>query len=77
MSLLRVAGLVLLNATLTVAFTAAKAAQPPSQKGAYGNFAARFASPPAAGRILKIIHGWPDQPEAQDDLIRRLTAQGF
>lgn len=77
MSLLRVAGLVLLNATLTVAFTAAKAAQPPSQKGAYGNFAARFASPPAAGRILKIIHGWPDQPEAQDELIRRLTAQGF
>jgi hypothetical protein len=40
-------------------------------------FAGRFAQPPAPGRILKIIHGWPDKAEAQDDLIRRLTAQGF
>jgi hypothetical protein len=27
--------------------------------------------------ILKIIHGWPDQPEAQDALIRQLKGQGF
>jgi len=37
----------------------------------------RFANPPAARRILKIIHSWPDAPEAQDDLIKTLLAQGF
>ena len=37
----------------------------------------RFAQPPADARILKIIHNWPDQPEAQDQLIGRLRAQGF
>lgn len=40
-------------------------------------FARRFAEPPAAHRILKIIHGWPDKPEAQDEIIRRLQRQGF
>ena len=39
--------------------------------------AARFANPPADGRILKIIHGWPDKPEAQKTLIARLSRQGF
>ncbi|MGE5293757.1 MAG: glycosyl hydrolase, partial [Solirubrobacterales bacterium] len=37
----------------------------------------RFVQPPADARILKIIHNWPDQPEAQDELIRRLGGQGF
>lgn len=37
----------------------------------------RFASPPAAHRILKIIHGWPDAPEAQDRLRATLFDQGF
>lgn len=37
----------------------------------------RFANPPAARRILKIIHSWPDSPQAQDDLISALLAQGF
>jgi len=37
----------------------------------------RFAQPPAEARILKIIHNWPDPPEAQDQLIRRLRTQGF
>jgi hypothetical protein len=37
----------------------------------------RFAQPPAETRILKIIHNWPDPPEAQDQLISRLRAQGF
>lgn len=37
----------------------------------------RFANPPAANRILKIIHGWPDDEAAQDDLIRQLIGQGF
>lgn len=41
------------------------------------DFAARFANPPAAARIIKIIHNWPDKPEAQDGLIRRLQGQGF
>ncbi len=37
----------------------------------------RFAQPPAEARILKIIHNWPDPPEAQDQLIRTLRTQGF
>ncbi len=37
----------------------------------------RFAQPPADARILKIIHGWPDAPDAQDQVISRLRAQGF
>jgi len=37
----------------------------------------RFAQPPADARILKIIHGWPDRPDAQDRLIAKLNAQGF
>ena len=37
----------------------------------------RFAQPPAEARILKIIHNWPDPPEAQDQLIGRLRTQGF
>ncbi len=36
-----------------------------------------FAHPPPESRILKIIHGWPDRPEAQDGLIERLQRQGF
>lgn len=44
---------------------------------AAASFAARFADPPAAARILKIIHNWPDQPETQDKLIQGLQAQGF
>jgi len=38
---------------------------------------ARFSNPPADARILKIIHGWPDAPEAQDRLIAQLQRQGF
>lgn len=37
----------------------------------------RFADPPAARRILKIVHGLPDDPDAQDELIRSLIGQGF
>ncbi len=37
----------------------------------------RFATPPSASRILKIIHGWPDDSKAQDELIARLQRQGF
>jgi len=37
----------------------------------------RFAQPPADARILKIIHNWPDQADAQDQSIRRLRIQGF
>lgn len=33
--------------------------------------------PPAAARILKIIHAWPDEPDAQDRLIATLQRQGF
>jgi hypothetical protein len=37
----------------------------------------RFAQPPGDARILKIIHNWPDEPEARDQLISRLRIQGF
>jgi hypothetical protein len=37
----------------------------------------RFAAPPADARILKIIHNWPDQSDAQDRLISSLRTQGF
>ena len=40
-------------------------------------WAERFAAPPADERILKIIHNWPDAPEAQDTLISRLGMQRF
>lgn len=36
-----------------------------------------FAAPAANTRILKIIHGWPDDPKAQDARITKLKAQGF
>jgi len=45
--------------------------------GADRPLTARFANPPASARILKIIHGWPDEPNAQDALIRSLASQGF
>ncbi len=41
------------------------------------SLAERWASPPASNRILKIIHSWPDDANAQDALIRTLVAQGF
>jgi hypothetical protein len=44
---------------------------------ALGSWEDRFAQPPAEARILKIIHNWPDRPDAQDQYIRRLRAQGF
>ena len=37
----------------------------------------RFAQPPADARILKIIHNWPDPPDAQDQIISKLRTQGF
>ncbi len=37
----------------------------------------RWQRPPAASRMLKIIHGWPDDAAAQDALIVRLQSQGF
>lgn len=40
-------------------------------------WAERFAHPPAAHRIFKIIHGWPDDPAQQDRLRTGLLAQGF
>lgn len=37
----------------------------------------RFTDPPAASRILKIVHSLPDDPKAQDGLITSLISQGF
>ncbi|MBM3492914.1 MAG: hypothetical protein FJX72_01125, partial [Armatimonadetes bacterium] len=50
---------------------------PVTLPGRTGALEAQFARPPADTRILKIIHGWPDEPEAQDVLIRTLASQGF
>lgn len=54
---------------------------PPAQAtepaAASADFETRFASPPPESRIIKIIHGWPDKPSSQDDLIRHLQHQGF
>lgn len=36
-----------------------------------------FANPPPSTRILKIVHGWPDDPKAQDARISQLKTQGF
>ncbi len=38
---------------------------------------AEFAQPPRPTRLLKIIHGWPDAPEQQDQRIAKLLDQGF
>ena len=37
----------------------------------------RFTHPPADARILKIVHGLPDAPGAQDALFQSLKEQGF
>jgi hypothetical protein len=37
----------------------------------------RFADPPAATRILKIVHALPDSPDQQDMLFLNLATQGF
>lgn len=42
-----------------------------------GSLVQRLADPPARARILKIIHSWPDAPRKQDELIGKLTKQGF
>ena len=44
---------------------------------ALGSWEERFAHPPADARILKIIHNWPDDPDAQDQYISRFRGQGF
>jgi hypothetical protein len=40
-------------------------------------FCERFLNPPAESRMIKIIHGWPDDSSAQDALIKSLSCQGF
>jgi hypothetical protein len=57
-------------------FTASLAGAAPAA-AASSSLAGRMANPPASSRMLKIIHGWPDPPEAQDQLIHRLGTQGF
>ncbi|MBM3891756.1 MAG: hypothetical protein FJ388_21790, partial [Verrucomicrobia bacterium] len=52
-------------------------AAPPTLPQSDRPLAARFADPPAASRIHKIIHGLPDAPAEQDALFDKLTAQGF
>jgi hypothetical protein len=42
-----------------------------------GSLGERFVNPPSESRILKIIHSWPDDPKAQDEMIAGLQRQGF
>ncbi|MEN6306170.1 MAG: hypothetical protein ABFD91_00310, partial [Anaerohalosphaeraceae bacterium] len=44
---------------------------------AFAGWEERFAQPPADARILKIIHNWPDSPDAQEQTIDKLRTQGF
>ena len=61
-----------LGAGIFVAWTAGASEPAPG-----ADWPERFAQPPAEFRIHKIIHGWPDAPEAQDRTIRGLQRQGF
>lgn len=47
--------------------------QPPPDRP----LAERFANPPAAARILRMLHKQPDNPAAQDQQLQQLAAQGF
>ena len=49
----------------------------PSSRRPAAPLAERFARPPAANRILKIVHKLPDEPEQRDALIRDLMEKGF
>ena len=70
---------VVLCVTLAVAaaLPAAALAEGAAPAPPAATLAARFADPPARARVLKIVHGLPDAPEAQDALLRKLLAQGF
>jgi hypothetical protein len=49
----------------------------PQQPPADRPLAARFENPPAAARILRILHKQSDNPVAQDKQLQQLAAQGF
>ena len=49
----------------------------PQQPPADRPLAARFENPPAAARILRILHKQHDNPVAQDQQLQQLAAQGF
>ena len=70
-------GLGILLASVAGAGHAADTASTGTNSTSLAALKARFAHPPADSRILKIIHGWPDQAAAQDQLIRQLRAQDF
>jgi hypothetical protein len=63
--------------TVRLVLVAALCAAAVLGRTAWAGWEERFAQPPAETRILKIIHNWPDPPEAQDQLISRLRAQGL
>lgn len=62
------AWLILMHSVWSIAFSGEAAAV---------RWEERFAQPPAEARILKIIHNWPDQSDAQDLIISRMSTQGF
>jgi hypothetical protein len=62
---------------LVAAALPAHSVHPAASPAPQPDFNATWASPPAQARIIKIIHGWPHPPEAQDDLIQKLRDQGF
>lgn len=72
---LKFKALLLLAAGVGLVFNLALAAAPAVAE--QPDFAARFQSPPADARILKIIHPWPDDPARQDQLRQQLQGQGF
>ena len=49
----------------------------PTQPSADRPLAARFETPPAAARILRILHQQHDNPTLQDKQLKQLAGQGF
>ncbi len=49
----------------------------PQQPAADRPLAARFENPPAAARILRILHHQHDNPKLQDQQLKQLAGQGF
>lgn len=68
-------GLFLLLPLLILGIADSPAAAPSADLGA--RIASGFARPTSSHRMLKIIHGWPDDPARQDALRASLLQQGF
>lgn len=67
----------LLLIAATLASRAETVSNLPVRAAANAPLTERFAHPPAAARILRIVHAQPDDPAEQDRRLRKLQEQGF